>query len=324
MDTDGQLTFEDDDGTIRYKQGFQFIIRRDFPKALEIFRSLKERNYNVEIGSIVRIVEFWNNSFSRVLTAKDDEEKVTLLKRAWLDFEEFYRRNGFQMLELNEQMKRVVFSYIRDLYISRFQKLDVPNIDMLIDLGRIFLDLKEIDKAEETLSYALKLSPANVEVISHLSDVYFFKNDLNRSKAYLRQAFLLNAEKVPVEDLRSPIIRDIKLTTEQEGYRNDIKQWMPVCATYMNIFDVKRELTQDEIDEIEDDCRNLEDQADQDKSLRETIRPALIYKYLILLDHMLVAGRIHDPRLIMYEMRLKNLDEDVQRKYFEKVFNHGD
>ena len=149
-------------------------------------------------------------------------------------------------------------------------------------------------------------------------------NDLNRSKAYLRQAFLLDAEKVPVSDLRSSIIRDIRLTTEQEGYRKDVKKWMPVCATYLNIFDVKRELTQDEVDAIEDDCRTLEDQADQDRTLRDGVRPVLIFKYLVLLDHMLVSGRIHDPRLIMYEARLKNLDEDVQRKYFEKVFNHGD
>ncbi len=324
MDSDGQLTFDDDDGTIRYKQGFQFVIRRDFKKALEIFRGLQERKYNVDMDSTVRIIDFWNGAFETLNLLSDDDERIIRIKESWLAFEDFYKINKFQLLDLHEQLRRVVHSYLRDLLIKQFQRLDVPNTDLLVDLGRVYMELKELDKAEETLMYAMKLVPGDVVVMAHLSDLFFFKNDLKRSKAYLRHAFLLDAEHVPVEDLRSPTAREMKLVTEQEGYRTNVKLWMPICATYMNIFDVKNELTQDEVELLEDECRSLEETIDQEKSEREKLRPVLVFKYLYLLDHMLVSGRVSDPRIIMYETRLKNLDEEVHKKYIDKVFNHGE
>jgi len=87
---------------------------------------------------------------------------------------------------------------------------------------------------------------------------------------------------------------------------------------------VKNELTQDEVELLEDECRSLEETIDQEKSEREKLRPVLVFKYLYLLDHMLVSGRVSDPRIIMYETRLKNLDEEVHKKYIDKVFNHGE
>jgi tetratricopeptide (TPR) repeat protein len=324
MDSDGQLTFDDDDGTIRYKQGFQFVVRREFRKALEIFQSLKEKGYSADMTAIVGIVAFWAEAFDEISLIQEDEEKANRLLFFWDDFQRFYRSNGYQTPELLEQLRKVVFGHVRDIHIRRFQKLDIPDTSLLISLAKAYIELKDLDKAEETLTYALKLSPGDVPVIAHLSDLYFLKNDLKRSKAYLRQAFFLNAEEVPLEEMRSPLVKEIRLLTEQEGYRTHVKLWMPVCATYMNILDVKHALTQEEVGLIEEECRNLEETYDQDKSQRDRLRPILVFKYLYLIDHLLVTGSLSDPRILMYETRLKSLDDEIRKKYLDKLFQHGE
>jgi hypothetical protein len=92
---------------------------------------------------------------------------------------------------------------------------------------------------------------------------------------------------------------------------------MPVVATYMNIFDAKRELSKEEVFDLEEQCRTIEERTPRNA---EADRPGLIFRYFLLMDHLLASGQMSGGRLVQYEAKLKKLDERAYSAYINKVF----
>jgi hypothetical protein len=327
MDTDGQLTFEDDAATIGYKLGFQLLDRRDFRSALKVFKDLEDRRGGKpELKQIITAVEFWEKEYYGKPDAPPgaEDERIRFLKDRWAKFEKKYNSANLGVPEIRDLIKKTAFSEVRDLLLERFRGSNVPDIDLLIDLARCLLELKENDKALETLSYANRLQPNNVAVLSVLSDACWHTGDAGRSKILLREVFLLDADRVPVDQLTSRPAKDMVHAADAAGYVRDRLRWMPVVAVCVNILDVKRELTREEFSDLEIQCHSLEEDMKKDRRQAESLKPLLIYRYFYLIDSLLVSGHLNDPRLMVFENRLKSLDAGVHKAYVNRVMVRGE
>lgn len=324
MDTDGQLTFEDDTGTIRYKEAYQYILRRDFSRALDIFLEIREGSGYEHIEDIIKIMEFWTDRYQAVSGIRDLEEKTKKIRLLWEEFENFYIDQRIGFAELKDQLKKVIFRQVSEFLVKRFQKQDVPDIPLLIDLGKIYLVLQEEEKSEEIFIYANRLQPGHPEILAYLSEIYMLSNEEEKAKIMLREAFLIDPDRVPVDEMSSDLISLIREHTKKEKHERNRARWMPVVANYKNILDRKRELTRIEKDKLILECEELEKILEQDKKIRESVRPLLINKYLVFLDSVLVSGNTDGIPLAKIEERLKDLDPMVYETYINKVFRNGD
>ena len=317
MDSDGQLTFDDDIVTIRYKQGFQHVIRKDFAAALDHFQRLNGQAPSEKLDKVIPILEFIAPRYAKLDSLETEEKKASFLQSLWKEFDAFYRGQKIDFPEFREQIRGVLLGQVIDLLVKRFQKLDVPDIELLCELAGLFIELRDYDKAEETLVYAGRLSPNDPAVLALRSDAAYFKGDLRQAKGFLREAFFRDPDLACVDRLRSGLVKEIRLLTEKEGHRDRTTAWMPVVATYTNIFDAKRELSKDEVLDLEEQCRSLEERTPRNA---DAVKPGLIFRYFLLMDHMLASGQMSSGRLVQYESKLKKLDERAYSAYINKVF----
>jgi len=325
MDSDGQLTFDDDIVTIRYKQGFQYVIRRDFATALAHFQGLTGQSTAAHLARVIQVLEFIVPRYAKLKTSDPEEEQAALLKRLWKETEAFFRDKKIEFPEFLEQLRKVLLGQVIEVLVKRFQKLDVPDIELLCDLAGHFIELKDYVKAEETLVYAARLRPDDPCVLALKSDTAYFSGDLKKAKGFLREAFYRDPDLACADRLRSGLAKEIRLLTEKDGHRERTTSWMPVVATYTNIFDTKRELSKEEVLDLEDQCKTIEDRVGQGRLSPETAKPGLIYRYFLLMDHLLVSGQVNNARLAVYEAKLKKLDEKAYSAYINKVFyENGD
>lgn len=323
MDSDGQLTFEDNLLSLRYKAGVQHVVRYDFERALEEFRSLKPEFDSPNLDDTIRALEFW---VARLPLLRDPDPDKSLT--AWRNtLEEFERRSETERLappELRDQLRRLALSKIADLLIGKFQRLDVPDPELLKQLGEVFLELKDYRRAAETLLYAVRLAPSDPVTLGLLSDAVHFLGETSRSRLYLREAFLADPDAVPVERLKSPLVRELRRLTEAKGHSGrDLKRWMPVVAESLNLFDAKRALTPEEADRLEAECRDLEDRMAADPRSAERLKPLILFRTLLLMDQALIDGQPHGGRLAACELRLKRLDKTTYDDYLNHVLFQG-
>jgi tetratricopeptide (TPR) repeat protein len=301
------------------------VVRYDFEKALEEFRAVETQLKTDNIREAIRIMEFWTERMKVIRSAGSDEETIKAWKTARERFEGWYNEQGLGFTEMRDQLRRLSLSKISDLLIARFQRLDVPDTGLLCELGETFLEMKDYPRASETLLYAVRLSRNNAEALALLSDAVYFQGDVSKSRLYLREAFLADCDAVPVGRLRSPLVKELKYLTEQEGHAGrDCQRWMPIVGTCLNIFDAKRPLSEEEAFRLEEECRDLEERISEDRRQEDSLRPLILFRTLALMDQVLLDGKVGGGRMAKYEIRLKRYDEKMYGLYVKNVFFHGE
>lgn len=324
MDTNGQLTFNDDDSAIQYKGGIQYIENKAFKKAYSFFKELDKQYGYPYLKDVLKILQFWAERYFEIENFQNPSKKVSFLRELWSDFELYYSEYGISNQEIYLQIERLIRQQIIDLLVKKFQSSEIPDIEALILLGEYFVLSGEIKKAEETFSYANRLSPHNAEILAYLSEFYYKRGDIRQTNILLKEAFRINPEKVPIEKLKSDIILKAIHLTEELGYHRNKKFWIPVIAVCFNIFDVKRRLLQEEFLKLEEECRNLNQLLMGPEEKAQVVKPILMYKYLLLMDSLLADGFMKSNKFVLYERQLRILDHKLYSMYINKVLENGE
>jgi len=324
MDSDGQLTFEDNIVSIQYKQCFQHIINYDFKGALSAFKMMQQKLSTDEVKEAILIMEFWAERQVLIQSSKNEEEELIQWEQSWKEFQDWWNLNNLSFTELLDQLKRLVLTKISNLLIFKFHKSEVPDFLILNKLGYIFIENKEWDKAKETLLYSIRLVPKNPEGLALLSDLLWLQGEEEKSRLYLRESFIINCDEVPVDRLKSSLVREIKYLTEKEGHNKEnpliFQRWMPVVATCYNLFSSKKVLLSDEILQLEEDCIALEQEILEAPYKEKLLCPVLLFKTLVLMDHFLMNGDIETAKMLKYEIRLKKFHIRTYELYRKNVF----
>ena len=175
--------------------------------------------------------------------------------------------------------------------------------------------------AIETLEYARSSHKNSAKLLAVLGEAYFHIDEISKSILYFKEAFFINPSEININLLKSkPIQNLIEIIHEMKPDCNDIREWIPIFGFTEDIFYMRRNLNNEQIETIKREIYSLEMNfqiTGKDKIASSNITPRLINKYLWMLDYFNNQERDLES-IAEIKSRLIQIDKDIFNKYFNK------
>jgi len=170
--------------------------------------------------------------------------------------------------------------------INQDDVLVVRDTDLMLKISRCYRELRMEDKAIDILEEVRSYNQTDSVVLSILGDLYFQMGDIDRAKLFFREAFFWDPQRIELDEVRCPIVKTLMKTVKTNDYRNEeVNEWIPVYGAIENIFDVRRELSKEEVDILIRRIQALESDFLKHREWRNITEPRLINSYLWLIDY---------------------------------------
>ncbi len=319
MDNNGQLTFEDTPLKREYKEGLNYIRKGDFFKALKVMETILEKSIDFPgIEDSVRSLMFWTNRWDKVLKFERGLKRAQLLINEWNTFETFVEKNKINFEEIIINLKNYIFKKIIKNLIIAYQSSDVPDIEILLKIGKIFIAIDEIDRAIETFEYARMFKKENSLLLSMLAEAYNRKGNFRRAKILFKEAFFYAPEQIDFGLIKADYILGLRAKLGKIfADKKLIAYWLPVYAEIYNILDVKRELAKAEIEKLLVEVESLEKEYEIKKFSNKELEPKLINKYFWIIDYYKLQN-FNDEYANVFKEKLKNINIEIYNMYMDK------
>ena len=322
MEDNGQLTFADDPLLPRCNDAYALIERGEFSAALAEFDSLMTDH--PEYPGIIegyRTSKFWDNRHDELVSLGQGKDTADFLMQQWNDFAAYAAEKTFtDTPAFKAAMKHVYFTAAHHYKIAfQTQQNPTDGFALLLNLGVCFITLGEYNLAVETLEYARTSSSVSARTLALLGEAYFHTGDIPKSMLLFREAFFINPAEIDLELIKSKPIQDIITHLEKiKPHADDIREWIPVAGYTEDIFYVKRQLNNQQVESIKRDIYNLEQNLKNmpsDKISKSPILPRIINKYLWMLDYF-IFQKYDFQSISEIRSRLSVLDRDIFEPYF--------
>jgi tetratricopeptide (TPR) repeat protein len=297
----------------------------DLGKAEDLtLKGMEEDLHNTDFEKILKTVKFWQNRKELFEFKENSGEK---LFKEWDKFLDFCRGQGIDNKKAVLSIKDCVFRKAVDLLIDSYRLSPVPDRETLILLGQAFYEIGVIDKAIETLEYALSLFAGDddVRLFVMLGNLYTESGDSDLAMIMFNDAFLKFPQLVELEYIQFPAIQKIAGMVRQDGFNgNEVPEWVPVFGYLYGGLTTKRKLEYKDYIELRDKILDYEKSLKIDKKVINIIIPRLINYYLWILDYYLYQINAAGPaenviKRILDLLRELMLDGEVKKKLINKA-----
>jgi tetratricopeptide (TPR) repeat protein len=159
------------------------------------------------------------------------------------------------------------------------------------------------DQALEYLSKAAQFKQEDGRTLAELADVYSLLGEAKAAKALFREAFFIDPQGVDLRSLESDMILALVKKVSEMGYSGEeLLEWIPVYGSLLGVFSIKRDLKLSELGKLKEDIFYTESELRSNPGDEKILVPALLNKYLRLLEHYERGG---DNRPLIDEIKLK-------------------
>lgn len=293
----------------------ELIVSHHLPEATqELERALAIDFEHEDVVTSLKYANFWSDRQERVDGLPDPFERGEYLLNQWTVFQEFVDRVGSRVeLTMNafrQHVFRQALTCYRDVYEDRSNR----DPALLVRIGRCYKGTGEYDRSLKFLRAAATERPDDAEILAELADVLALVNETAQAKAFFREAFFMDAQKIDVTRLDSELIRRLVHAVLDRGFSDDeLLEWVPVYGVLYHVLNVKRELRSIEFGRLKQSIYELE------RELRENgdprlIKPRLINRYFWLIDHY-VAVKETQGKIDEVKIKIRSVDADVYRQY---------
>ncbi len=269
-----------------------------------------------EIKVAMSACGFWDQRVQKISSIACDGARGDFFRYQWGVFEEHYREKREHSLDEGfSSLKFWVHSEALKYYQDQIKA--TGDEDSILRASSCLKILGHYDEAIENLEYMLRISNTeNVSCMAELADAYVLIGEDIAGKALIREALFLDAPKVDINSLTSPLFRKLieLMETELSADSEVFNYWLPVYGVVWGGLDVKRELSEVEYEKLNQMIYALSNEiADGDKSGRLT--PQLINAYFRLADHYQLSGA---DRFLIEEtlINIKFFAPEFYRKHF--------
>jgi len=318
MDLKGQLTFNDNPLLIKFNEGLSYIQKGNFQKTLEIMEEIFSQNQNFSgVVDTIKSVKFWQNRWNQVSLYSKGVERANYLLREWKNYENFILKSKIEFERVVIAIKNFIFKAIIKNLILNYQEYEIPNIDILIKIGEIFIEIEEYKKALETLEYARMFKKKDSYLLSLLGEVYYHLGEEDKSKIAFKEAFLYDPQNIKLNKIKAKYIHKILDEIKQTNKGVDdylLLEWIPVYGVLMNVFNVTKELNESDFNKILQEVQDLENEFFNKRFYKDTVEPKLINRYFWLLDYY-SSQMENNEYFEMYLKKLKDINEKIYQKY---------
>lgn len=268
-----------------------------------------------DVVTALKYVNFWSDRQATVETIEDVFGRGEYLVGQWETFQGFVSRIGEPVEAAVNALRRHVFRQALRYYREVYQERSNRDADLLIRIGRCYKGTGEFDKALRFYQAAGGQKPDSAEVLAELADLLALIQEPSKAKAFFREAFFLDPQRIEIGRLESQLIRRLVASVEEAGYHGRfLKEWIPVFGVLYGVFTVKRELRSIEFGRLKQSIYLLEQELRENRGEPEVIKPRLINRYFWLIDHYVATNETQD-KIDEVKVRIRSVDEHVYRQY---------
>ena len=268
-----------------------------------------------EVVTALKYVNFWRDRGQAVREIATGFEQAEYLVSQWRLFNHFVERVG----QASEQCLYAIRQHVFDSALNRYRQLldesFEADAELLLRIGRCYKGKGEYDTALETLQRAASQKKNDSEIYAELADCYAFVNEIQRSKAFFREAFFLGAHRIDLGLLESELITRLVAKLRELGYESpELEEWLPVYGVLYGVFTVKRELRSIEYGRLKQSIYALEREHSDKRGKNSLLVPRLINRYFWLIDHYLNTGEDRS-KIDEVLLKLRSIDPKIYEQY---------
>ncbi len=268
-----------------------------------------------DVLTAMKYVNFWRERERQIIGIGHAFERGQYLLDQWPIFDRFVRRIGSPSEPCLQAVRRYVFGSALASFSALLSDAEQADPQLLLRIGRCHKGLGAYDRAVRYLEAAAAERPDDAEVTAELADAYALINEVAAAKAFFREAFFLDPQRVHLEVLESQMIRALIDKVAETGLEgSELLEWLPVYGVLFGVLTVRRELRSIEYGKLKQSIYALERELREGRSQRETIEPRLINRYLWLIDHYVATGE-DTGKVDEVLLKLRALNERIYRQY---------
>ncbi len=319
MSSSGDFWVAEDDIEELILSSFDLFHNGDFQKAEKVYEKALSLDFeNADIIAGLKCSKFWIEREKQLEALGTDEfAKSEYLYSEWKIFTEFTYRLKTPFRQGISVIKQWVFQSALSGYLHASTDIASGDEELLLRIGKCYKGMGDYDKALEYLESVSRKKRDDPEILGELADSYAFINEIRISKAFFREAFFIDPQKVNIDFLESELIVRLIEKLKALGYSNKVlKEWLPVFAVIWGVFNVKRELRPLELGKLKQSVFSLENRISDSDSEEEksVLVPRLINRYFWLIDHYIIIGETREKvEEILRKIRI--IDESVYDQY---------
>jgi len=266
---------------------------------------------NSEVLAALKCATFWKERRARLAGIGEAYEKAEFLLKAWRGFIDFLDRVKDASDVCLYSIRQWVFGQALGHYLRLFEEGGGHDTELLFRVGRCFKGKCDYEHAVEFLEAASAQRRDDPEIIAELADSYAFINEVKAAKAFFREAFFIDPQKIDVKQLESMMIRRLIDRVRELGYASPaLEEWIPVYGVVYGIFNVKRELKSLEYGKLRQSILSIENRLNENGSETEVLVPRLINRYLWLIDHY-INSRDERDKIEEVLGKIKKLNPEI-------------
>lgn len=305
------------------KAALTFLEQGDPVEAQRILAGLFEHDLDCrELNYTNRCCTFWVETHSRLNRITDEYEHGARLLSEWKSFQNFLKKEISKEKYIYEP---ALYSVKRGFFLSslhfyenlmiKAEREQQRKAEILKNQGICYKKLGDFDNARACLSEANDISPNQAGVLAELADCYSLCGEDRFAKVLFREAFFLDPESIDLDFLDSEIVKCLITETEKKGYSGRIMQhWIPVYGVLGGIFNIKRELTSQEVVRLKQNIYKMENEYKNPSCDTDVLVPALLNCYFWLIDNY-VQTHENVQRINEILLKIKILDPSIYEKY---------
>ena len=299
---------------------FKLIETCRLPEALELLE--KELSMNLDSEGIVfaiKCCKFWAGvlgSLGKRSAFEQGEALVSQWKQFLLSFP-LPPESRDVCDKAVYSFKKCVFSLALELYTkaSDEEKDDRLKSEILRKTGLCYKKLGSYETALGCLKEANSELAGQAAIIAEMADCWALCGETRNAKMLFREAFYIDAHKVELSFLDSPMIGALVQKVREAGKEGEsLCEWVAVYGVILGVFNVKRLLLPQEVIRLRQEIFATESQIKDPKSDEEVLRPRLLNLYFWLLDYYVLSKESSDS-ISEIMLKMKILDPEIYELY---------
>ena len=288
-------------------------------KAQKLISTLFEKDLGCpELMYTTLCCTFWNRTISNLNNMEDPYERGETLLTEWKSFLNYISKQQDEYKPAFFATQKGIFSLALENYKGLFDSSSLQQkANIYLKAGMCYKKLGSFDDACACLSEANNLKSGQAEVLAELADCFSLCGNDRNAKVLFREAFFVGPEKIDLDFLDSGLIRSLIEKLEDKKYsKRVLAEWIPVYGVLWGIFNIKRELSSQEVGKLKQDIYAMENEYKNPSCDAEVLVPRLLKSYFWLVDQYVMTGKMTE-QVNEVLLKIKILDSAIYNLYIK-------
>ncbi len=261
---------------------------------------------------------FWLDSIERLRRIEDSYERSENILQEWKNFQEYILREDSSYEPALFAVQQGFFTNALEYFKKLLDEKDpLQKAEIYRKAGICYKKLGDFENARAFLTEANNIYPNISSVLAELADCFSLCGEDKFGKVLFREAFFADPANIDLDFLDSELIKCLIEKTKSKGYSGKtLHYWIPVYGVLSGVFNIKRELTSQEVARLRKDLYAMENEIKDPSCNSEILVPRMLNCYFWLMDHYDLAKE-SPAKINEVLLRIKLLDSSVYEMYIK-------